>query len=343
MRLWTACAIILGLCGGTMPSEVAAGLASGFGRTAPCLRPLSHRGDSRVFPANTLEAFRAALDQGFPGVELDVHFSKDGEAIVSHDNTLTVATNCPGYISATSADQIARCTAYRTALLPESGFIAKRAKVPAKVPRLRAALDILLSDTRSQSIVIDIKPKMGPEGMIQAFRNAMPRCLEAACVAHQRRITFISQNRYDAGRLHQAFPHSHVALESSETVSGLIDQVDGDYWPDRNIDTFSVSYNSLFDPKLLAWKLVNFQNMTPKKRFRDFYAKNQRWPPSRRLLGWTINGRAGVRGLHDYAFDDVLTDLTYAEFVHLWHVTAPQAPSLSPRPGRPLCPRALRL
>jgi len=50
-------------------------------------RPLviGHRGASRRVTENTMAAFRAALEEGADGVELDVHQCKTGEVVVHHD------------------------------------------------------------------------------------------------------------------------------------------------------------------------------------------------------------------------------------------------------------------
>ncbi len=41
----------------------------------------AHRGASKICPENTLSAFRAALEAGADGVELDVHPSLDGHVV----------------------------------------------------------------------------------------------------------------------------------------------------------------------------------------------------------------------------------------------------------------------
>ncbi len=50
-------------------------------------RPLfiSHRGESSKAPENTLAAFRYAMDGGADGMETDIHFTKDGIVVCSHD------------------------------------------------------------------------------------------------------------------------------------------------------------------------------------------------------------------------------------------------------------------
>lgn len=61
-------------------------------------RPLlfAHRGLSSVEPENTLAAFRAARDAGVPGLELDVHLTRDGRLAVIHDDSPRRTTRVPG-------------------------------------------------------------------------------------------------------------------------------------------------------------------------------------------------------------------------------------------------------
>jgi glycerophosphoryl diester phosphodiesterase len=65
-------------------------------------RPLviAHRGDSAHAPENTLEAARLGRDAGAEAWELDVQLTRDGVAVVLHDETLTrttdVASRHPG-------------------------------------------------------------------------------------------------------------------------------------------------------------------------------------------------------------------------------------------------------
>ncbi len=56
----------------------------------PPSRPLvlGHRGASHDYPENTIVAFRAAMQQGADGVELDVMRCGSGEVVVVHDDTL---------------------------------------------------------------------------------------------------------------------------------------------------------------------------------------------------------------------------------------------------------------
>ena len=49
------------------------------------VRIIGHRGASASHPENTIEAFRAAAEQGAHGIELDVRRTADDVLVVYHD------------------------------------------------------------------------------------------------------------------------------------------------------------------------------------------------------------------------------------------------------------------
>jgi glycerophosphoryl diester phosphodiesterase len=53
----------------------------------PLPRLYAHRGAARDLPENTLPAFRRALDVGATALETDVHLTRDGHVVISHDPT----------------------------------------------------------------------------------------------------------------------------------------------------------------------------------------------------------------------------------------------------------------
>ena len=57
-----------------------------------------HRGASGLAPENTLASFAKAVELGVYGVELDVHASADGEAVVIHDERVDRTTNGRGLV-----------------------------------------------------------------------------------------------------------------------------------------------------------------------------------------------------------------------------------------------------
>src|SRR6266404_1524223 len=62
------------------------------------IQRVAHRGGSHLAPENTLAAFRNALTLQVDAIELDVHMSRDGHAIVFHDYTVEGRTDGQGNI-----------------------------------------------------------------------------------------------------------------------------------------------------------------------------------------------------------------------------------------------------
>ena len=50
-------------------------------------RLYAHRGASAEQPENTMPAFERAIEVGVDAIETDVHLTRDGHLIVSHDET----------------------------------------------------------------------------------------------------------------------------------------------------------------------------------------------------------------------------------------------------------------
>ena len=58
----------------------------------------AHRGFSGKYPENTMLAFEKAVEAGADGIELDVHFSKDGELVVIHDERIDRTCDASGFV-----------------------------------------------------------------------------------------------------------------------------------------------------------------------------------------------------------------------------------------------------
>ena len=76
-------------------------------------RPLSvaHRGHSIVYPENTLEAYRKAIELGVEMIECDVNITRDGKLVMMHDPTLDRTTTGSGNVSASTWEEIQRLDA----------------------------------------------------------------------------------------------------------------------------------------------------------------------------------------------------------------------------------------
>ena len=67
---------------------------------------ISHRGEHRAPPENTLPAFQAAIDAGADFFELDVRTTSDGRIVLMHDRTVDRTTNGTGRVHEMTFDQI---------------------------------------------------------------------------------------------------------------------------------------------------------------------------------------------------------------------------------------------
>jgi glycerophosphoryl diester phosphodiesterase len=66
----------------------------------------AHRGGSALALENTMAAFDNGLRLGADGLELDVHLSRDGVAVVHHDRTLERTTSLAGPVSARTVREL---------------------------------------------------------------------------------------------------------------------------------------------------------------------------------------------------------------------------------------------
>ncbi len=66
-------------------------------------RIIAHRGSSKMFPENSLAAFRYAAESGADSLEVDLRASRDGHVYCFHDYHLARMTGYSGYLSRTPA------------------------------------------------------------------------------------------------------------------------------------------------------------------------------------------------------------------------------------------------
>ncbi|MEM7550260.1 MAG: glycerophosphodiester phosphodiesterase family protein [Bacteroidota bacterium] len=137
---------------------------------------IAHRGASGYAPENTISAFIKALDFRPDMIELDIHMSSDGEAIVIHDATLERTTNGEGLVVEKTLSELKKLDAgswYGGSFSGES------------IPELGEVLDRI----NGQSILL-IEIKRGENGVYRGLgkkvvdiidsRKARPWCIVQA-------------------------------------------------------------------------------------------------------------------------------------------------------------------
>lgn len=131
-------------------------------------RPIAHRGlHDASRPENSLAAFEAAAAAGHP-IELDVHLTADGQAVVFHDDTLERMTGHPGTVAAST---LAELTALRLRgtdePVPSLAQVLER--VAGRVPVLVELKSHGPPRGRLEPAVCDVLARFPGEHAVQSF------------------------------------------------------------------------------------------------------------------------------------------------------------------------------
>ena len=71
----------------------------------------AHRGYSKLYPENTLTAFRAALELPVENLEFDLHMTKDKDIVLMHDHKVGRTTSGTGPVRSFSSSEIKKLDA----------------------------------------------------------------------------------------------------------------------------------------------------------------------------------------------------------------------------------------
>jgi len=93
---------------------------------------VSHRGDWRNAPENSLQAIQNCIEMGVDMVEIDIRETKDGQLVLMHDKTIDRTTTGKGLVREWTLDSL------RTLYLKDGlGVVTKH-----KIPTLKEALEV---------------------------------------------------------------------------------------------------------------------------------------------------------------------------------------------------------
>ncbi len=110
---------------------------------------VAHRGCRSLYPENTLEGFRKAIELGVDAIEFDVHPTCDGKLVVTHDSTLERCSNGTGPVRE-------RTLAELKAL--DFGSWKGEAFRNTRIPTLEETLNLILAESAPElQILIELK------------------------------------------------------------------------------------------------------------------------------------------------------------------------------------------
>lgn len=144
--------------------------------------PIAHRGlHGSGIPENSLAAFEAAVQNGYP-VETDVRFTRDGQLVVFHDDTVDRMTEGSGKVSAFPLSALRELhlggTQERIPLFSEC-----LETVAGKVPLLLEIKDMpdVSGKEIARAVAAVIRNFPALEYAVQSFRPAYPAAYKALC------------------------------------------------------------------------------------------------------------------------------------------------------------------
>jgi glycerophosphoryl diester phosphodiesterase len=152
---------------------------------------IAHRGFTQVFPDNTIEAFRAAIEIGVDGIEFDVQETADQRFIVYHD---------------------AELFGININRLPLTEIKKVKLRGKFRIPTFEETLDVCM---RQVKLVVELKQVQSIDAFVQILR--MHGSLNLILVASFREDPL--------SKLFQLAPETHRAIIIGHQVQNLLDIV----------------------------------------------------------------------------------------------------------------------
>ncbi len=165
-----------------------------------------HRGARGLAPENTLAAFDRGVSEGVDGLELDVRLSKDGVAVVIHDELLTRTTDRTDPVAALTATELARVDAgYHFGLDLDHPWRGRALGVPT--------LREVLQRYPAMPLIVELKARS------EALAHATLHEIERAGAAN--RVCLGSFGSRPLAFARRAAPHLATSASSAEVARAL--------------------------------------------------------------------------------------------------------------------------
>jgi glycerophosphoryl diester phosphodiesterase len=244
--------------------------------SAPLPRVFGHRGSAGTHPENTIASFQAAVDLGARYLETDVHMTRDGEIVVSHDGDLERVCGRAGLIKEMEYADIARADAGFTFTLDGREF-------PFRGKGLRILrLAELLTAFPNEFFNIDLKP-----ADVSITESAL-KVIDAAKMGHRVLLASEHQNRLDEVRaMAPGIPTSFGYLEIAAFVQAMAAS-DPAYQPPGDALQIPPEYHS--------WKLATTESLAMAHRH------------GVEVHVWTLNDEPAMREMLELGVDGIMSD-----------------------------------
>ena len=242
----------------------------------PTPRVIAHRGASGEHPENTLLAFRAAAEAGAPYFELDVHMTRDGVIVVSHDAELSRTCGLDAAIRDLTLAELKRADAGWGFTASDGAFpfrgrgieVPALAEVFAAFPERRYIIEVKQSTPSLAAALLDVIERAGMR------RRVLIASEEQAPIDEMRAL---------APALPTGFPYHEIAGFMVSLAPGA-----EPYQPRGDALQIPPEYES--------WRLVTPQSVAAAHRI------------GVEVHVWTVNDAAEMRAMLDLGVDGIITD-----------------------------------
>lgn len=249
----------------------------------PVPRVIAHRGASGEHPENTLDAFRAAAQAGALYFELDVHMTRDGVVVVSHDPDLRRTCGVEAAIRDLTLAELKRADAgwgfTATTAMASTGdsgfpFRGRRVEVPA--------LAEVFAAFPERRYIIEIK-QTAP-----SLAAALLDVIERAGM--RRRVLIASEEQAPIDEIRALAPGLPTGFPYPEIVGFMVSLApDAEPYQPRG-DALQVP------PEYESWRLVTAQSVAAAHRI------------GVEVHVWTVNDAAEMRAMLALGVDAIITD-----------------------------------
>lgn len=244
--------------------------------SAPRPRIFGHRGSAGTHPENTIASFQAAIDLGVRYLETDVHMTRDGEIVVSHDGDLERICGRPGVIKEMEYADLATADAGYNFTLDGKDFPFRGKGL--RIPRLAE----LLATFPNALWNIDLKPQD-----VGITERAL-RVIDGAKMHRRVLLASEHQNRLDEVRaLAPGIPTNFGYQEIAAFMQALASQ-DVNYHPTG--DALQIP------PEYYSWKLATPETIAMAHRH------------GVEVHIWTVNDESTTVQMLDLGADGIMSD-----------------------------------
>lgn len=186
----------------------------------------AHRGFSSEYPENTMIAFEKAIEAGCEGIELDVHFTKDGKMVIIHDEDISRTGNSSGLVKNMTYEELCKVD-FSYKFTEKTGFC----RIPALVEYLELVKD--------KDIITNIELKTG----VYEYRGIEKDVFDLLCKYDLRDKVIISSfNHNSVMRMKELDPEIKCGFLSETWIINT-----GKYVKENGIEAYHPMFRMLTD------------------------------------------------------------------------------------------------